>query len=131
MIRKDFNSPSPSNSLKYFGLGGFLIIPCLLIVLSFISSLLILLLRNFDAGSIKTWIAAINMLLTLWLWLWMFAQKRLFIPLAITYFSVAILVSLINLIAFTDFRFFSAIIIFVIQVIYFIKSKRVRLTFIY
>ncbi|MBL0338740.1 MAG: hypothetical protein IPP67_06120 [Rhodospirillaceae bacterium] len=108
-----------------------MIIPCLLIILSFVSSLLILLLRNFDAGSIKTWIAAINMLLTLWLWLWMFAQKRLFIPLAITYFSVAILVSLINLIAFTDFRFFSAIIIFVIQVIYFIKSKRVRLTFIY
>lgn len=131
MIRKSFNSPSPPNFLKYFGLGGFLIIPCLLILLSFVSSLLILLLRNFDAGSIKTWIAAINMLLTLWLWIWMFAQKRLFIPLAIIYFSVAILVSFINLIAFTDFRFFSAIVIFIIQVIYLTKSKRVRLTFIY
>jgi len=131
MIRKDFNSPSPSNSLKYFGLGGFLIIPCLLIVLSFISSLVILFLRNFDAGSIKAWVAAINMLLTLWLWIWMFAQKRLFVPLAIIYFSVAILVSLVNLIVSTDFRFLSAIVIFVIQIIYFIKSKRVRLTFIY
>ena len=131
MIRKDFNSPSPSNSLKYFGLGGFLIIPCLLIVLSFISSLVILFLRNFDAGSIKAWVAAINMLLTLWLWIWMFAQKRLFVPLAIIYFSVAILVSLVNLIVSTDFRFMSAIVIFVIQIIYFIKSKRVRLTFIY
>ena len=131
MIRKYFNRPSPPNSLKYFGLGGFLIIPCLLIVLSFISSLVILFLRNFDAGSIKAWVAAINMLLTLWLWIWMFAQKRLFVPLAIIYFSVAILVSLVNLIVSTDFRFLSAIVIFVIQIIYFIKSKRVRLTFIY
>lgn len=126
MIKNDF-----PHSSKYFGLSGFLIVPGLLIFLSFISSFLILFLRGFDVASIKTWVAGVNMILTVWLWIWMFAQKRLFIPLAIAYFSVAILVSLANIMAFRDFRFFLAISIFISQVMYLIKSKRVRRTFIY